>query len=153
MQNWWHLQFTLGIIATPPWLFHLSIWALSLADADPLDISVPSHIRGRQRKWGQEHCVCSELPESLSVLLVATINVSLLADIIITPYIVFWCLEVCRTSPSSQLCACVLWIVSHCKRGSPATRNGRVFIESLLFLFSQRSSQSAAALSCFFGSD
>lgn len=68
MQNARCLQFALVINETV--FFFLSHYMSALPWCWPTwHFSSITHKRQTDRKWGQEHCVCSELPESLSVFI------------------------------------------------------------------------------------
>lgn len=105
MQNARCLQFALVINETGFFFFYLTIWALSL-DADPLDISAPSHIRGRQTENEDKNTVSAASCQRASPsLLAATVNVSFQPWYYHHAVYCFCRLEVCLTR---QAVSCAL---------------------------------------------
>lgn len=110
-------------------LFYLSILALSL-DADPLDISVPSHIRGRQTENEDKNTVSAVRCQRASLsLLAATTNVSFHPDIIITLYIVSGVWRFVCLGKQSAVCLCPLnWLIVNAALQQLPSVNWEVFI-------------------------
>lgn len=136
-----------------PWVvfFYLTIWALSL-DADPLDISAPSHIRGRQTENEDKNTVSAASCQRASLsLLAATVNVSFQPWYYHHAVYCFWRLEVCLTRRAVS-CALVSLKLAHCKCSSAAYRNGRVLIERFSF-FSGAATNQQPDFSCFLWND
>lgn len=131
--------------------FYLTIWALSL-DADPLDISAPSHIRGRQTENEDKNTVSAASCQRASPsLLAATVNVSFQPWYYHHGVYCFCRLEVCLTREQSAVRSCPLKL-AHCKCSSAASRNGRVLIERFSF-FSGAATNQQPCFSCFLWSD
>lgn len=121
-------------ILRPFFFFYLRVWALSL-DADPLDISVPSHIRGRQTENEDKNTVSAASCQRASPsLLAAAINVSFYPDIIITLYIVSGVWRFVWLAEQSAARSCPFnWLVGNAARQRPTTAesaNWEVFIFS-----------------------
>lgn len=154
MQNAQCLQFALVINETVHHglvFFYLTIWALSL-DADPLDISAPSHIRGRQTENEDKNTVSAASCQRASPsLLAATVNVSFQPWYYHHAVYCFWRLEVCLTCRAVS-CALVSLKLAHCKCSSAASRNGRVLIERFSF-FSGAATNQQPDFSCFLWND
>lgn len=155
MQNARCLQFALVINETVYrgffFFFYLTIWAVSL-DSDPLDISAPSHIRGRQTENEDKNTVSAASCQRASPsLLAATVNVSFQPWYYHHAVYCFWRLEVCLTRRAVS-CALVSFKLAHCKCSSAASRNGRVLIERFSF-FSGAATNQQPGFSCFLRSN